>query len=90
MNRPSRHELPIIAIAFVAAPTAAHAYIDPGTAGFVITSVLGFLAAAGYVVRGWFGRLKRRVFGGGEPAEDGGGEGADAGDGRTGDGDARG
>ncbi len=73
MNRPSWRAPALAAIALVSAPATAHAYVDPGTAGFVITSVLGFLAAAGYVVRGWFGRFKRRVFGGGEePAEEGG------------------
>ena len=62
MNRPTRRDLLIAATAFVFVPTAAHAYIDPGSAGFIITSVLGFLAACGYIVRGYWGRLKRRVF----------------------------
>lgn len=34
------------------------AYIDPGTAGFVITTVLGFIAAVGYTIRLYFHRLK--------------------------------
>ncbi len=38
------------------------AYIDPGAAGFIIVSVLGFLAAAGYIVRAYFSRLKALVF----------------------------
>ena len=62
MNRPTRRDQLIAATAFVFVPTAAHAYIDPGSAGFIITSVLGFLAAGGYIVRGYWGRLKRRVF----------------------------
>ena len=42
------------------------AYVDPGSAGFVIVTVLGFLAAAGYTIRMHFAKLKnrvRRVFG---------------------------
>lgn len=42
------------------------AYVDPGSAGFIIVSVLGFLAAAGYTIRMHFAKLKdriRRVFG---------------------------
>ncbi len=34
------------------------AYIDPGAAGFVITTVLGFIAAVGYTIRLYFHRLK--------------------------------
>ncbi len=37
------------------------AYIDPGTAGFVIASVLGFLAAIGYTTRATLNRIKRLV-----------------------------
>ena len=62
MSRPTRRELLIAATAFVSAPTAAYAYVDPGSAGFVITSVLGALAAGGYIIRGYLSRLKRRVF----------------------------
>ena len=54
------------------------AYIDPGVAGFVIVTVLGFVSAAGYMVRAYLGRLKRAVLGGrkGTRQDDsGGGEG---------------
>ena len=48
------------------------AYVDPGSAGFIITSVLGFLSAFAYTVRGAFGRLTARLrrppAGGGRPA----------------------
>ena len=37
MNRPTRRDQLIAATAFVFVPTAAHAYIDPGSAGFIIT-----------------------------------------------------
>ncbi len=36
-------------------------YVDPGIAGFIIVSVLGFLAAIGYTVRAWLSRLKQFV-----------------------------
>ncbi len=72
MNRSTRRDLLIASAAFVFVPTAAHAYVDPGSAGFVITSALGALAAGGYVVREYWGRLKRRVrHSDGEPAADG-------------------
>ena len=38
------------------------AYVDPGSAGFIIVSVLGFLAAAGYTVRAYLGRLRGASF----------------------------
>lgn len=34
------------------------AYIDPGSAGFIITTVLGFIAAVGYTIRLYYHRLK--------------------------------
>ncbi len=36
-------------------------YIDPGTAGFVVVSVLGFLASIGYLLRDYGARLKQRL-----------------------------
>ena len=38
------------------------AYIDPGAAGFIIVSVLGFLAAIGYMARAYLSRIKQLVF----------------------------
>ena len=35
------------------------AYVDPGSAGFIITVVLGFLASFGYIARSWLRRVKR-------------------------------
>ena len=37
------------------------AYVDPGAAGFIIVSVLGFISAVGYTARGYVGKLKRMV-----------------------------
>lgn len=38
------------------------AYVDPGSAGFIITTVLGVLAAGGYIARTYLNRLKQWVF----------------------------
>lgn len=38
------------------------AYVDPGSAGFIITTVLGVLAAGGYLARVYLNRLKQWVF----------------------------
>ena len=49
------------------------AYVDPGSAGFIIVSVLGFLAAAGYTIRLHFAKLKsrvRRMFGKGSQGDE--------------------
>ena len=37
------------------------AYVDPGSAGFLITVVLGFLAAFGYTARSWLRRVRRLI-----------------------------
>ena len=46
------------------------AYIDPGMAGFVIVTVLGFISSIGYMARDYLGRVKRRLFGSGETTAD--------------------
>ena len=38
------------------------AYVDPGSAGFIVTTVLGVLAAGGYLARTSLNRLKGWVF----------------------------
>ena len=38
------------------------AYVDPGSAGFIITTVLGVLAAGGYLARASLNRVKQWVF----------------------------
>ena len=38
------------------------AYVDPGSAGFIITTVLGVLAAGGYLARAYLNRLRQWVF----------------------------
>ena len=39
------------------------AYIDPGVAGFVIVTVLGFISSVGYWARSHIARAKRWLFG---------------------------
>ena len=89
MSRPIRRDQLLAATAFVIVPTAAHAYVDPGSAGFVITSVLGALAAGGYIIRGYWSRLKRRVFHSDRKAM-AGGDGSDSKEAGPEDGSARG
>ena len=62
MNRSLRDGLLATAVgAALSLPRVAHAYVDPGSAGFIIVSILSFLAAIGYVVRAYFSRLKERL-----------------------------
>ena len=42
-----------------AAAPAAHAYVDPGSAGLLVTSVLAAVAAAGYQLRRHWERVRR-------------------------------
>ena len=48
-------------------PTIILLYIDPGAAGFIIVTVLGFMAAIGYTARAYFYRIKQQIFGKGRP-----------------------
>ena len=62
MNSALRHGLLMTTVgAVLIAPRVAHAYIDPGSAGFILVSMLSFLVAIGYVVRAYFSRLKGRL-----------------------------
>jgi len=47
-----------IVLVLVLVPTSAHAYVDPGMTGFLVTSLLGAMAAVGYVVRQYLARIK--------------------------------
>lgn len=46
-------------IALALLPATAHAYIDPGSGGAIITAVLGFIGAVGYAIRKYYYRIKR-------------------------------
>ena len=89
MSRPAQRDLLIAAAVFVSAPTTVHAYVEPGSAGFIITSVLGVLAAGGYIVREYWSRLKHRVFHSDRKAV-ADGDGSDSTDARPEDGSAQG
>lgn len=45
-------------MAWASTSAALHAYVDPGAAGFVVVSVLGFLSALGYAWRARLSRLR--------------------------------
>lgn len=48
------------------APANAHAYIDPGTGSMLLQAVVAALVGLGLTlrqVRGWLGRLARRILG---------------------------
>lgn len=61
MNSQFRVTLLAAATWVVLSPGVAHAYVDPGSAGFIVTTVLGFLSAVGYIVRGYFHRLRQLI-----------------------------
>ena len=45
-------------ILLVLIPDPAYAYIDPGSASLIVSSVLGFIAAIGYTFRKYFFKLR--------------------------------
>ncbi len=74
MNNPIRkifrrraHLPAALAVAIMFTPELAHAYIDPGTTGFLITTILGSIAAGGYLARQYVARMKRWLTRGGKP-----------------------
>jgi hypothetical protein len=50
-------------IAAFAFPTAAFAYVDPGSGSVIVTTILGLIAAIGYTFRKYFYKLKRLITG---------------------------
>jgi hypothetical protein len=44
-------------------PETAHAYIDPGSASLIVSSILGFIAAIGFTFRKYFYKLKQLLIG---------------------------
>ena len=49
----------LVVVAWCAIPPVAHAYVDPGSAGLLVTSVLAAIAAAGYRLRRHWERVRR-------------------------------
>ena len=54
----SKRALLFISLAVFVFPADALAYIDPGAGAALITAVLGFVGAAGLVVRKYWGRIQ--------------------------------
>ena len=40
-------------------PSAAYAYVDPGSGSVIVTTILGLIAAVGYTLRKYFYKIKR-------------------------------
>jgi hypothetical protein len=55
-------------------PTAAFAYVDPGSGSVIVTTILGLIAAIGYTFRKYFYKLKRLITGRKDKDEDDGRE----------------
>jgi len=53
----------VLAALFVIVPSAAYAYIDPGTGSFVIQGIIAAVVGAGVVLRMFWSRIKRAVTG---------------------------
>lgn len=43
---------------YAAIPGTAHAYVDPGSGGVIITAILGLIGAATYTVKKYFYKVK--------------------------------
>lgn len=54
---------------FLLVPTGAEAYVDPGSGGLIVTTILGLIAAIGYTFRKTFYNLKRKLTGKGRQPE---------------------
>ena len=44
-------------------PSAAHAYVDPGSGSVIVTTLLGIVAAISYTFRKFFYNVKQKLFG---------------------------
>ncbi len=53
----------VLAALFVIVPSAAYAYIDPGTGSFVIQGVIAAVVGAGVVLRMFWSRIKTAITG---------------------------
>lgn len=63
MNKPRREVLEgafvYFAIAAIACPTPALAYVDPGSGSVIVTAILGAIGAVGYTFRKYFYKAKK-------------------------------
>jgi len=44
-------------------PSIAYAYVDPGSGGVIVTTILGLIAAIGYTFRKYFYKIKKMISG---------------------------
>jgi hypothetical protein len=44
-------------------PSIAFAYVDPGSGSVIVTTILGLIAAIGYIFRKYFYKIKRMITG---------------------------
>ena len=58
----------VLLISNLVFPGTAYAYVDPGSGGVIVTTILGFIAAIGYTFRKYFYKIKRMFTG--KKAED--------------------
>ncbi len=58
-----------LAIAVVAAPRAAYAYLDPGTGSMILQIVVAGVAAAAFMVKTQWRAIKQRLFRRGDESE---------------------
>ena len=56
--------LVLFSIVMIFFPANAYAYVDPGSGGVIVTTVLGFIASIAYTFRKYFYKLRRALFGG--------------------------
>ena len=55
--------LPLFFMLMIFFPANAYAYVDPGSGGVIVTTVLGFIAAISYTFRKYFYKIRRSIFG---------------------------
>ena len=53
----------VLSLVFLFTPIPALAYVDPGSGSAIVTTILGLMAAVGYMFRKAFYKMKRRLFG---------------------------
>jgi len=64
MNIKTNRKFPIyIAVLCVVGSGPAHAYIDPASGGAIISTIIGAFVAFGLLIKGYWYRIKRLVFG---------------------------
>lgn len=61
MNNTSMNKnfkLSLVLITSLLTPSSVFAYVDPGTGSLLVTTILGFIAAASYTLRNYFYKIK--------------------------------